>query len=81
MPTRTSSAYYRRVRLPSTQATTIGGIDYGTRSSVRSLVHLEKNGSRSIVGGIRCYNDKNAAERIAEDAAAKPINGVETAGV
>jgi hypothetical protein len=56
-------------------------LDYGTRSSVRSLVHLERNGSRSIVGGIRCYNDKNAVERIAEDAAAKPLNAVETAGV
>jgi hypothetical protein len=42
-------------------------LDYGRRFSVRSLVHPEKNGTRLMVG-IRCYNDTNAAERIAEDA-------------
>jgi hypothetical protein len=54
---------------------------YGSRLIVTSLIHFGKNGPRSVVTGIRCYNDTNAAERIAEDAAAKPINAVEAAGV
>ena len=49
-------------------------LDYGRRSSVRSLVHPEKNGPR-LMAGIRCNKDTHAAKRIAEDAE-KPVEAV-----